>query len=81
MNWDRGGVIASETNKLTKRRRIKESNEIRRRASGAISLDEGAYTLSHTWDSLLQRAPEAGEAGEAGPTRRAQTGPFELASC
>ncbi len=46
MDWDMGKIITSETNKL--KRWIKEAIEIRRRVSGTINQDEGAYTLSHT---------------------------------
>ncbi len=71
MDWDKGKIITSETNKL--KRWIKEAIEIRRRASGTINRDEGAYTLSHTWDSLLQRPPKA---REVRPARRALIGPL-----
>lgn len=61
MDWDKGKVITSETNKL--KRWMKEAIEmIRRRVSCTINRQEGAYTLSQSWDSLLQRPSKVGEA-------------------
>lgn len=57
MDWDKGKIITSETNKF--KCWIKEATEIRKRVRDTINQDEGAYTLSHTWDSLLQRPPRA----------------------
>lgn len=49
IDWDKDKNITSETNKF--KRWIKEAIEIRRRASGTITRDEGVCTLSHTSDS------------------------------
>ncbi len=53
MDWNNTRIIASESNKH--KRCIKEAIEIRKWAQNTINWDEGAYMLSHTWDSLLQR--------------------------
>ena len=58
MDWDNTRIITSESNKH--KRWIKEAIEIRKRAQDAINRDEGAYMLSHTWDSLLQRPSGVG---------------------
>lgn len=60
MDCDKNKIITSETNKL--KRWMKEAIEISRRPSGTINWDEGAHTLSHTWNSLLQGPSEMGEA-------------------
>ena len=58
MDWDNTRIITSESNKH--KRWIKEAIEIRKRAQDTINRDEGAYMLSHTWDSLLQRPSGGG---------------------
>ncbi|XP_048120771.1 uncharacterized protein LOC125308359 [Alosa alosa] len=55
MNWDAAKVIRTESNKF--HRWIKEAVEIRKRASKTVNRDEGAYQLSHTWDTVLQGRP------------------------
>ena len=72
MDWDGAKIITSESNKY--QRWIKEAIEIRKRGKDTINRDEGAYTLSHVWDALLQRSPEGG--GRVNPGRIAvQTTP------
>ena len=65
MDWDNTTIITSESNKH--KRWIKEAIEIRKRAQDTINRDEGAYMLSHTWDSLLQRP--SGGGGRIRPER------------
>ena len=60
MDWDNSRIITSESNKL--KRWMKEAIEIRKRAQDTINRDEGAYMLSHTWDSILQK-PAGGRGG------------------
>ena len=60
MDWDNTRIITSESNKL--KRWMKEAIEIRKRAQDTINRDEGAYMLSHTWDSILQK-PAGGRGG------------------
>ncbi|KAK7891602.1 hypothetical protein WMY93_023565 [Mugilogobius chulae] len=55
MDWDGARVIGSENNKY--KRWIKEAIEIRKRGTNSINRDDGAFLLSHTWDTLLQRPP------------------------
>ena len=71
MDWDNARIITSESNKY--QRWIKESIEIRRRGGNTINRDEGAYTLSHVWDSLLQRPLKRGGRGIPGATARKAT--------
>ena len=61
MDWEHAQIIGTENNKY--KRWIREAIEIRRRARNTINRDEGAYMLSHTWDSLLQRTPDGGGRG------------------
>ena len=75
MDWDGARIITSESNKY--QRWIKEAIEIRKRGKNTINRDEGAYTLSHVWDALLQRPLEGGgrrnaggTAGQTTPTRK-----------
>ena len=56
--WDNTRIITSESNKH--KRWIKEAIEITKRAQDTINRDEGAYMLSHTWDSILQRPSGGG---------------------
>ena len=60
MDCDNTRIITSESNKL--KRWMKEAIEIRKRAQDTINRDEGAYMLSHTWDSILQK-PAGGRGG------------------
>ena len=55
MDWDAARVVKTESNKF--HRWIKEAVEIRKRAPKVVNRDEGAYQLSHTWDTVLQRRP------------------------
>ena len=65
MDWDNGHIIRSEPNRY--RRWIKEAIEIRKRARDTINRDEGAYMLSHTWNTILQRPSSGGGAGRGQP--------------
>ncbi|CAM4464957.1 unnamed protein product [Leuciscus chuanchicus] len=65
MDWDNGHIIRSEPNKY--RRWIKEAIEIRKRAKDTINRDEGAYILSQTWNTILQRPASDGGAGRGRP--------------
>ena len=55
MDWDNARVIRAESNKF--HRWIREAIEIRKRAPTSMNRDDGAYTLSHTWDAVLEKAP------------------------
>ena len=55
MDWDAARIVKTESNKF--QRWIKEAVEIRKRAPKTVNRDEGAYQLSHTWDTVLQRRP------------------------
>ncbi len=65
MDWDNSKIIGAESNKF--KRWIKEAIEIRRRARTTMNRDEGAFMLSHTWDSLLQKP--SGDGGRDRPGR------------
>ena len=54
MNWDAAKVIRTESN--TFYLWIGEV-EIRKRDPKTVNRDEGAYQLSHTWDTVLQGCP------------------------
>ena len=57
MDWDKARVIRTEDNKH--QRWIREAIEIRKRGPGTMNRDEGAYLLSHTWSSVLQRRTDS----------------------
>ncbi|ROL41051.1 hypothetical protein DPX16_0381 [Anabarilius grahami] len=57
MDWDNARVIRAESNKY--HRWIREAIEIRKRAPRTMNRDEGAYTLSHTWDVVLEKATDS----------------------
>ncbi|XP_067262791.1 cytosolic phospholipase A2 gamma-like [Chanodichthys erythropterus] len=56
MDWDNARVIRAESNKY--HRWIREAIEIRKCAPRTMNRDEGAYTLSHTWDVVLEKASD-----------------------
>lgn len=53
LDWKNAKVIQTENNRS--HRWIMEAVKIRKRAHRTINQDEGAYQLSYTWDSILQR--------------------------
>nr|XP_049602429.1 uncharacterized protein LOC125984529 isoform X1 [Syngnathus scovelli]XP_049602430.1 uncharacterized protein LOC125984529 isoform X1 [Syngnathus scovelli] len=53
MDWEKARVIRTEENKH--QRWIREAIEIRKRGPRTINRDEGAYMLSQTWNSILER--------------------------
>ncbi|KAK7916107.1 hypothetical protein WMY93_011868 [Mugilogobius chulae] len=55
LDWKNARVIRAESNKY--HRWIREAIEIRKRGPNSMNRDEGAYTLSHTWDSVLEKMP------------------------
>ena len=57
MDWNKARVIRAESNKY--HRWIREAIEIRKRGPRSMNRDEGAYTLSHTWDSVLEKASDS----------------------
>ncbi|KAK7944459.1 hypothetical protein WMY93_000187 [Mugilogobius chulae] len=57
MDWKKARVIRAESNKY--QRWIREAIEIRKRGTSSMNRDEGAYTLSHTWDSVLEKTPDS----------------------
>ena len=73
MDWDGAHIIGTETNKF--KRWVKEAIEIRKRGEDTINRDEGAFLLSPTWDSILQRPAGGGGRGQSGrPVRSVQVG-------
>ncbi len=68
MDWNNAKIIGSESNKHE--RRMKEAIEIRKQAQNTINRDEGAFVLSHTWDSLLQRPSDGGDCDRPGRSDR-----------
>ncbi|KAK7896223.1 hypothetical protein WMY93_021548 [Mugilogobius chulae] len=62
MDWD-ARIINQETKY---KRWIKEAIEIRKRGPRTLNRDEGAFQLSCTWSSLLQRPPSDGGRGQPG---------------
>lgn len=59
INWDEATVIGRESDRMT--RWIKEAVKIRKEKSNTINRDEGAYHLSHVYDTLLSVATSSGE--------------------
>ena len=58
MDWDMARVIRTEDNKH--QHWIREVIEIRKQGPGMMNRAEGAYMLSHTWSSVLQRRADSG---------------------
>ena len=54
MDWNDVRVISAESNKY--QRRIREAFEIRKQGPRSMNRGESAYTLSHTWDAVLEKA-------------------------
>ena len=57
MDWDNARVIRAEANKF--QRWIREAINIRKRGPRSMNRDEGAYSLSHKWDSVLEKASDS----------------------
>lgn len=55
MDWDMERIVTLEANKY--KQWVKGTIKIRKWASNSLNQDEGAYTLLHTWDFILQRPP------------------------
>ena len=54
IDWDEARVIGQESNRMA--RWIREAVKIRKEADKAMNRDEGAYRLSHVYDTILLSA-------------------------
>lgn len=73
MNWEEARVIRTEDNRY--QWRIMEAVEIRNCAHRTMNRDEGAYTLSHTWSTVLGERHDSGRRGRPVKSNRVITPP------
>jgi len=59
INWNEAKIIGRESDRMT--RWIREAVSIRKEEKNTMNRDEGAYHLSHVYDTLLSAATSSGE--------------------